>query len=256
MKLVFLFISFLILSLAICSDQVLAQSSQTGVALPVTIEGQQPPDGSVICTGKGSYVMCADTFSTAIFGVTTKLPAAAFEKAPQENQHLALTYGKANVRVIASAGDIKKGSLVTSSKTPGVAQLAAKNGYVLGMALEDYAPANKSDVGVIAVSLDIHPTTIFIDVRSNLFEALREGLSAPILTPLAALRYILAAIVTIASFVLGFVHFGRLARAGVEAIGRNPLARFQIQGSVFINLILMAIIFGGGLGLSYLILVL
>lgn len=249
-------IGVFVLLFALSSAPVFAQSSQTGVALPITITGDAPADGSVVCAGKGSYVLCADTFSTAIFGVTAKLPAAAFETAPQPNQYLALTYGKALVRVSATAGDIKKGSLVTSSKIPGVAQLAAKNGYVLGMALEDFAPGNKTDIGTIQVSLDIHPTTIFIDVRSNLFEALREGLSAPILTPLAALRYILAAVVTIASFILGFVHFGRLARAGVEAIGRNPLARLQIQGSVFINLILMAIIFGGGLGLSYLILVL
>lgn len=243
-------------TLATSATIISAQSSLTGIATPIIVTGEQPVDGSVICAGKGSYVLCAQTYSTAIFGVVNTLPAAAFEAAPQPNQHLAVTNGKATVRVSAAAGNIKKGDLITSSLKPGVAMLAAKNGYVIGMALEDYAPQNKNEVGTIAVSLDIHPTTIFIDVRSNLLEALREGLAAPILTPLAALRYMLAAFVTIASFVLGFVHFGRLARAGVEAIGRNPLARLQIQGSVFINLILMAIIFGGGLGLSYMILVL
>ncbi len=249
-------LSLLIVFFGLATTHAFAQSAQMGVALSVVVNGTAPKDGDVICTGKGGYVLCSDTYSTAMFGVVTSAPAAAFQGAPQANQYLALTYGKAFVRVSAKAGTIKKGDLLTSSKDPGVATKASKNGYVLGLALEDYAPSNTDQVGTIAVSLDIHPTTIYIDVRSNLLEALREGLSAPILTPLAALRYILAAIVTIASFILGFVHFGRLARAGVEAIGRNPLARVQIQGSVLINLILMAIIFGGGLGLSYLILVL
>ncbi|MEP7166770.1 MAG: hypothetical protein ABI758_02205 [Candidatus Woesebacteria bacterium] len=233
-----------------------AQSGQTGTAIPAVIAGEQPTDGSVICTGRGSYSMCKDSYSSAIFGVVSVLPAAAFESAPQDNQHLILTNGEADVRVVASGGDIKAGDLVTSSSKPGIAMKASRNGYVLGMALEDYAPQNKDEEGIIAVSLGIHPTTVFVDVRSNLIEALREGLAAPVLTPLAALRYILAAFVTIASFILGFVHFGRLAKSGVEAIGRNPLARLQIQTTVTINLILMVVIFAGGLFLSYFILVL
>ena len=133
---------------------------------------------------------------------------------------------------------------------------AARNGYVIGMAMEDFTPKNTTDTELISISLDIHPTTVFVDVRSNLLEALKEGLSAPVLTPLAALRYILAAFVTIASFMMGFIYFGRLAKTGIEAIGRNPLARLQIQSSVLINLVLMALIFGGGMALSYFILVL
>lgn len=238
------------------SGTVRAQSGQTGVAIPIIVTGEQPEEGDIICTGRGSYMVCDDTYSTGMFGVVTTFPAAAFQMAPQENQHLVLTHGDADIRVSAQNGDIKKGDLLTSADVRGVAMRASRNGYVLGMALEDYAPEDKNQIGSIAVSVDIHPTTIFIDVRSNLLQALREGLAAPVLTPLAALRYMLAAFVTIASFVLGFVHFGRLAKTGVEAIGRNPLARLQIQSTVTINLILMVIIFGGGLFLSYFILVL
>jgi hypothetical protein len=249
-------LAFLILSLTLANSIVFAQSGQTGVAIPIIVTGDQPEDGSIVCTGRGSYMVCDDTYSTGMFGVVTTFPAAAFQMAPQENQHLVLTHGDADVRVSAENGDIKKGDLLTSADARGVAMRASRNGYVLGMALEDYAPTDKEEIGSIAVSVDIHPTTIFIDVRSNLLQALREGLAAPVLTPLAALRYMLAAFVTIASFVLGFVHFGRLAKTGVEAIGRNPLARLQIQSTVTINLILMVIIFGGGLFLSYFILVL
>lgn len=253
---------FLSLTLASCLflllsvHSVSAQSGQTGVAIPVTITGEQPQEGDIICTGKTGYAICKDTYSTSMFGVLTTAPAAAFESAPQPDRYLVLTYGRALVRVSNKNGVIKKGDLLTSTAVSGVAGRASKNGYVLGLALDDYAPQNPDDVGLLAVSLNIHPTTIFIDVRSNLLEALREGLAAPVLTPLAALRYMLAALVTIASFMLGFVYFGRLARTGIEAIGRNPLARLQIQTSVIINLVLMTIIFLGGLGLSYFILVL
>lgn len=239
-----------------CAVHVDAQSGLTGVAVPVVVEGDQPEEGSILCTGKAGYVLCEAAYSSALFAVKTVTPAAAFEGEPQENQHLVLTYGRALVRVSSRNGAIQKGDLITSSTTKGVGQKATKNGYILGMALEDFVPDENSDTGTVLVSLDIHPTTVFIDVRSNLLEALREGLAAPVLTPLAALRYILAAFVTIASFILGFVHFGRLAKTGVEAIGRNPLARLQIQGTVIINLIMMAGIFLGGMALSYFILVL
>ncbi len=255
MKTALLIVGFSVVAF-LAPHTVLAQSGQTGVAVPVVVSGDAPSDGSILCTGKGAYSMCKDNYSSAMFGVVSTLPAAAFETAPVENQYLVLTTGEVDVRVSAKGGDIKKGDLITSSSTTGVAIKASHNGYVLGMALEDFAPTNKDDEGFIAVSLNIHPTTVFIDVRSNLLEALREGLAAPVLTPLAALRYILAAFVTVASFILGFVHFGRLARTGVEAIGRNPLARLQIQSTVTINLILMVVIFAGGLFLSYFILVL
>lgn len=251
--------SFYVLSLAclffIFSSQSRAQSGQTGIAIPITIP-DNPESGVIVCTGKAGYTICETNYSTAMFGVITTSPAAAFESAPQPNRHLVLKDGRALVRVSGRSGAIKVGDLVTSSVDAGIAQRANKNGYVLGTALDEFAGTSAEDVGVIAVSINIHPTTSFIDVRSNLLEALREGLAAPVLTPLAALRYILAAFVTVASFLMGFIYFGRLAKTGIEAIGRNPLARLQIQSSVLVNLILMAVIFGGGMALSYFILVL
>ena len=119
----------------------------------------------------------------------------------------------------------------------------------------DGAP-DASDEGTILMNINIAQTTSFTDARSNLLEVLRSGISAPVLTPLAVIRYLLAAIVLIASFVLGFIYFGRMARTGVEAVGRNPLASRTIQINIFVNLLLMLIIIGIGLALSYLILTL
>ncbi len=247
-----LFIFFVLFSASLSH----AQTSSSDVAIPVIVTGQAPQLGDILCSGKGSYVICTNDYDTSIFGVVTTFPAAAFETEEQENQHFVAITGKAIIRVSGEDGPIKKGDLLTSSDRPGIAKKAVHNGFVVGMALEDFEPANEEEVTTLQVSLNIHPTTIFIDVSSNLLEALREGLAAPILTPLAALRYILAAIVTVSSFILGFVYFGKFARVGIEAIGRNPLARLQIQSSIVFNLLLMMGIFLAGIGLSYFILVL
>lgn len=54
---------FLLLSASLAH----AQSAQTGIAVPVIVNDENPPDGSIVCTGKGSYILCNDTYSTAIF---------------------------------------------------------------------------------------------------------------------------------------------------------------------------------------------
>jgi F-type H+-transporting ATPase subunit c len=62
----------------------------------------------------------------------------------------------------------------------------------------------------------------------------KQSASAPFFEPLASLRYILATFVVILSFALGFIYFGRVAHAGVEAIGRNPEAASKIQTAMIL----------------------
>jgi F0F1-type ATP synthase membrane subunit c/vacuolar-type H+-ATPase subunit K len=45
-----------------------------------------------------------------------------------------------------------------------------------------------------------------------------------------------------------------MARASVEAVGRNPLAQRTITITIFFNILIMIVIFLTGLGLAYLIL--
>ena len=106
------------------------------------------------------------------------------------------------------------------------------------------------------VSLNIHPAVDLSETGGNLIDVLRRALEAPILSPLVSLRYILAALVMIIAFTLGFVYFGRVARAGVEAIGRNPLAGRMIELTVIFHILLTIVIVGAGVGIAYLILIL
>lgn len=236
-----------------------AQISSSSVALPISILDEQVLEGDLVCAGEEGYRLCDDSYKSSIFGVVTDHPAASFEEATAsaQDQRFVVAEGKTQVNVTTVNGNIAAGDLLTSSRErPGSAQKATRNGYVMGMALENYESTDPQAVGSVLVSVNVHQTTVFTDVSSNLFAALREGLAAPVLTPLAALRYFLAAVVVITSFVLGFIYFGRLAKTGIEAIGRNPLARLQIQSTVILNIVLMLAIFLVGLALAYLILVL
>lgn len=53
-----------------------------------------------------------------------------------------------------------------------------------------------------------------------------------------------------------FILFGRIALRGLEALGRNPLARSSILTGILINSSLTVVIIFGGLFLAYIIITL
>lgn len=222
-----------------------------GIAFPATVAGNTS-DGNIICTGKTGYKLCESDNDSSIYGIVVASPSAVFGEIGNTDEYYILKDGIAKVTVSDVNGKIITGDLVTPSKTPGIGVKATRNGPVIGTAMEDQGEANSS----IYVSLNIHYTTAFTESRTNLIEILQEGLRAPVLTPLSALRYILAAAVVISAFILGFVYFGRLARSGVEAIARNPLATGRIEFTVVLHILITIAIFLVGLGLAYIILVL
>ncbi|KKS77242.1 MAG: hypothetical protein UV74_C0013G0013 [Candidatus Woesebacteria bacterium GW2011_GWB1_43_14] len=237
------------------ANPVSAQIDASGVAfsLPIDFEVSQ---GDLLCESDSNYKLCDFEYSADMFGVVVDAPAAEFESRGLENAKLIITKDKALVRATAINGPIEIGDLVTSSEIVGLAQLATRNGYVLGTALEAFTPDNPEDTGEILVSLNIHPSTGLGSSGTNLVAALSQGLASPLFEPLSSLRYILAAMMVLISFTLGFVFFGRVAKTGVEAIGRNPLAGRMIQLSVIFNILVTIAILLAGLGIAYLILVL
>ena len=172
-----------------------------------------------------------------------------------ENGKLVITRGIAAVRVTSSNGDIKKGNFLTSSNTEGLAQLASKNGYVLGTALEDMTSGNDG-TGIVQAVINIHPASgMNKSTSSNLIQFIRDGLTVPVFEPLESFRYLLAGIMVIIAFTLGLLYFGKSSRAGIEAIGRNPLAKSTIQFTTILNVLLTIVIVGVGLLVAYFILI-
>lgn len=237
----------------VLTSDIHAQVTSSGVASMYALS-EPIKAGSVVCIKPGGIGYCDISYDSAVFGIVTATPAGAFvDNAATTSAALVAKEGNVIVRVSNRAGDIKVGDLLANSSVLGVAEKASHNGFIIGQALENYSNAEE---GTILATINISQTTSFTDARSNLFEVLRSGISAPILTPLAVIRYVLAALILITAFILGFIYFGRMARTGVEAVGRNPLAARTIQLNIIFNLFLMFVIFIIGLALSYLILTL
>jgi F0F1-type ATP synthase membrane subunit c/vacuolar-type H+-ATPase subunit K len=232
----------------------LAQVDSLGVALPVEVE-EETQSGDIICTRQGGLVLCPEAYDPSIYGVVTASPSLALESDDLAGLPLAVQSGDAIVRVSTVNGAIEVGDLITSSEMPGVGQKATVNGFVLGLALEAYGSTDPNDIGEILVSLNIHPSSSFVGSRTNLVANIRQALSSPVVAPLDSFRYLLAFIIAIISFALGFVYFGRVVRTGVEAIGRNPLASRMIQVTVLINIVITIVIVLTGLVVALLILI-
>lgn len=253
----------IILALIFCFSLLLLLSSEvkaqdgglTGVAISTAIKDSDVPTGSIICSEKEGYTLCRGPYNAGMYGVANGVPALAVDTGV-DGTFLVITDGQAKVRVTSEDGNIKIGDFITSSDTPGVGKLAISNGYVLGIAQEDYNSDDKAAIGEITVSISIHPTVSASDNGTNLLNSFRQGLFSASVSPLATLRYFLAAAMVIAGFVLGFIYFGRIAKAGVEAIGRNPLSAATIEGGLILHILLTIVIVGAGVGIAYMILVL
>jgi F0F1-type ATP synthase membrane subunit c/vacuolar-type H+-ATPase subunit K len=245
---------FLLASLFVINSS--AQIDAPGLGISVTLADAEVKDGDVVCSYPDGIKRCDKAYDPAMYGIVVSRPALYVQDTEMKDSHLVVSSGIATVNVTSVAGNIKEGSFVTSSTTAGVLQLADKNGYVLGSALEAYESSDSNSLGKIQVVVAIHPLSGVSTAKSNLIELLRKGTDISLLQPLESLRYLLAVVMVILSFGLGLIYFGRASRAGIEAIGRNPLARKMIQLSVFINIFLTMLIVLVGLGVAYIILIL
>jgi hypothetical protein len=225
------------------------------MAITLEIQGGNVDAGDIICKKDNGFSECDSEYNTEMYGVVVNNPAASFEEEEGDSNYLVLSNGKASVRVSTLNGNINKGDLVTTSSKSGIGVLAQKNGYVLGQALEEYKSDSPDNIGTIMVAINIHPAAGLSGAKSNLITALREGMSAPIFEPLDSLRYLLAALILLLSFVLGFAYFGRVSKSGIEAIGRNPLASKMIQLSVLMHILITIVIILVGFGMAYIILI-
>lgn len=247
---------FSLLAGLVLAGRVLAQGGG-GIAVSVMINGEVL-DGAVICATKEGYTLCRRSSDPNMFGVVSLEPSVQFvsESTPSaKSQYPVVSGGRAQVRVSSINGVIKAGDFVTSSEKAGLAGKALKSGYVLGTAVDAWETEDPDQAGVIGVNLGIKPAVMSAKATTNLIDMIKSGVEASFLSPLSALRYVVAGIVVTASVVAGLIFFGKVARSGIEAIGRNPLAGRTIQFSVVMNVILTAVIMLIGVAIGYLILI-
>lgn len=237
----------------------LAQDASSGIAISVSVIDKNPADGSVVSSTEKGYTLSTTPYDPLTFGVITVNPAVSFENIDDPNTKPVISSGKVYVRVTSANGDIKEKDFITTSTTPGVGQKADKNGFILGTALQSYSNTDPKKEGKILISVGPRYNVTGSPqaaMKMNLIQTVKDAAVATTVSPVASLRFIIAALIAIASFVMGFVYFGKVARSGVEALGRNPLAGRLIQLSVVFNLLMTLGIMVIGLAIAYLILIL
>lgn len=229
-----------------------AQLPAGGVGISVDVIDKNVREGDIITASDNGYALARTEYNTGMLGVVTSNPVMGIENLALKRQIYVVSSGQALVRVSSANGNIKKNDYITSSTTPGVGIKATANGFILGQALQDF---NDKNTGTIMVNVQPHFVNSKPNFSGNLFKVLATAGDSAFLSPLESLRYLIAALIALISFVLGFMYFGRVAQRGVEAIGRNPLAGRFIEFSVVINVGLTALIVITGLGIAYLILI-
>jgi hypothetical protein len=235
--------------------QVSAAEMAEGVAIDVEIIGKSVSEGTIISLNDGKYMPSTIPYDNSVFGVVTDHPAVLFKDLATKNKRSVITMGKALVRISTINGPIKAGDLITTSSIPGVAQKATENGYVIGISYDDYTAKDPNKIGTIYATLHLNFGMISMSLRENLLASFKRGSSAPFASPLNALRYLIAGTVALLSFATGFWFFGKISSRGVEAVGRNPLARRFILLSVIYNVFITIVVMVSGVALAYMILV-
>jgi len=225
----------------------------SGVAQYAAIK-QEVSDGMVVCSTTSGIEPCTREGDPNLLGVVSLSPAVSFGVAtPSAGSVPVVSSGLSTVQVSGANGAIEVGDFLTSSTTAGLAVKALKSGYVLGTASESWVPESSEAVTTMTASLAIKPAVLSANAGNNLLDMIRQGVEAAFLTPLSALRYIVAGVILIISVGFGFLYFGKLARSGVEAVGRNPLASRAIQMSVLFNVVLTVGIIMVGVAVAYLV---
>ncbi len=226
----------------------------TSVSVSIPIDDPDATAGHIVTLRNGVYILSFSAREPGVFGVITDDPIISINDRSLTNFKYVVTSGEVKVKVSGINGNIEEGDYLSASNLAGIGQKASGSGPVIGVALEDYAPTDPNAVNEISAFLNI--TSAFVGERQeqDLIGLLRGGLQVPFVTPLTSFRYILAALIAMVSFFIGFSSFGRISINGIEALGRNPLASRLIKSAIVLNFIFTFGIMAVGLAISYLIL--
>lgn len=222
-----------------------------GVANNVPIRDKIIHDGDIVSSTPKGFTLARIPYDSSMNGVVSNSAAIIFIVSGEDATYPVVTSGTVMVNCSTKEGDIRKGDFVTSSTTPGVCVKSKQAGYVLGTALENFVPEQND--GKLRVALNVHYVTPSFSLTGSLTDIFKLSAIASYEQPLTVFKYVIAAIVVICSFVFGFWYFGRIAKTGVEALGRNPLASRMIQFGIIINVIITVAIIGAGLILALVI---
>lgn len=225
---------------------------------------EETQDGDIVSYKENGIVLSSSEYDDKMFGVVETTPLVAYRR--QDNTGLPIVRnGTTSVNVTTANGSIKTGDFVTTSTLPGKGQKSVASGYIIGVALQDFGEEDGEAVevtlpqggtrqvraGSINVAIKIEYAELNTARNSNrLLDALNAALFRNVQNPeqfVNVIRYILAGLAVLISFLIGFFTLARTIPKGIEALGRNPLARTTIQFGIILNIIFTVAIAGVGI---------
>ena len=241
-----------------------AELVMSGIASTYTVSDKEAVNGDIVCFNEtsGSLSRCQKEFDEKVFGVLVSSPQVVMRNDP-ESQPI-VREGRVFVNITTLTGEIKAGDYLTTSPIPGKAQRVGDYlGYVIGRSLTAFTAKDGTALnyngksytsGTVEVALSIGPLGAL--PRGTVFDRLGFSLLKSTQSPAGAglfLRYIVAGLMLVVVSILSFGIFGRNITKGIEAIGRNPLARGPIQFVIIINTVLIAGVVLGSIVLGIII---
>jgi F0F1-type ATP synthase membrane subunit c/vacuolar-type H+-ATPase subunit K len=225
-----------------------AHAQSFNVASTYQVADTQAISGDILISngGKG-FVRSNVAYDGRLFGVLDDTPKLVI-RSGDTNLKPIIRVGDVTVNVTDYNDPIKKGDLVTTSPVEGKGMKAKQSGYILGIALEDaqYAgnpvsiEARQVKQGTVKVALRIEYAELTTARNSlRLLDNLNAAFFRNVQDPerfTNTIRYIIAGIIAILAFAIGFFWVGRSISKAVEAIGRNPLARQSIFFSIIFQI--------------------
>lgn len=235
-----------------------AFAQQLGIAVPLELAGSIPT-GSIISYKNNEYYLTDQAYDRHMVGVATEEPAIELlsSTAPGENEHAMVYDGLVTVRVVTENGQIKVNDMLTSSNTPGAAMRTTQSGYIIGVAQEAYDGTEEGRIPILLTVKYVSKDTLtatqdevaLTDLPGSIFLGITND-------PERLLRYVSAAVIMIASLAVAFFTVAKVARSGVEALGRNPLASKTIVFGIVMNIFFSIGIVGMGAAGAYMIITL
>lgn len=252
------------------ASTVSAQGIQFNIARTIVIDDPSAVDGDImsLATKKETLVRSVKTGDERMFGVLIANPVIVYRTL---STLPVARDGEATVNVTTLGGPIEVGDYITSSPIAGKGQKAeGLAGYMVGVALSNFDGSNASAsadlngkkyaIGRVKINVGIGPASpVITKAAGGLLGTLRQFATAimfNISTSKQAeriIRYILAVLIAIIIIYISYRTFGRNVTKGIEAIGRNPLAKGPIQAMITLNIILLALSCIAGIALSLVI---
>jgi hypothetical protein len=262
------FIVFIPFILLVCGVHgVYSQAPEFNIAMTFTIDDKDAVDGDImsLADAKSSLVRTNKVGDDRMYGVLVARPQIVYKT--QDTIPLTRS-GNAKVNVTTNGGPIVVGDYITSSTFPGKGQKATElSGYMIGVALENFdgkdgtaVPNSKAKAGRILVAIGVGPASpVLIKASGGIMGTIRQIMNAVFYNIAQSkqlerlLRLIIAALVALLVIYISYRTFGKNITKGIEAIGRNPLAKNSIQAMIIMNIVLIFVVSLGGIILALVI---